>query len=88
MVGVAAAASHMVCDFGKNTREAGKNRMRAFALNDIFRLLWPMQMMKVMTFFFRTTAGLGKPDDVLIAISGSGNSANILKAIETAPDAD
>lgn len=34
--------------------------------------------------FARQIEGLGKPGDVLIAISTSGNSANVLAAIETA----
>jgi D-sedoheptulose 7-phosphate isomerase len=83
--GSAAAASHMVCDFGKNTRETGKNRMRAICLND--------NIPSVMAYandegydviFSEQLLALGKPGDVLIAISGSGNSANILKVIETA----
>ena len=83
--GSAAAASHMACDFGKNTREAGKNRLRALCLND--------NVPSVMAYandegfeviFAEQLRSLGRPDDVLIAISGSGNSANILKAIQTA----
>jgi D-sedoheptulose 7-phosphate isomerase len=83
--GSAAAASHMVCDFSKNTREAGKNRMRAICLND--------NIPSVMAYandegydviFSEQLMALGRPGDILIAISGSGNSANILKAIETA----
>lgn len=83
--GSAAAASHMVCDFGKNTRETGKNRMRAICLND--------NIPSVMAYandegydviFSEQLQALGQPGDILIAISGSGNSANILKVIETA----
>lgn len=83
--GSAATASHMVCDFSKNTREAGKNRMRAICLND--------NAPSVMAYandegydviFSEQLLALGAPGDVLIAISGSGNSSNILKAIETA----
>jgi len=83
--GSAAAASHMVCDFGKNTRQPGKNRMRAICLND--------NIPSVMAYandegydviFSEQLLALGKPGDILIAISGSGNSANILKALETA----
>lgn len=36
--------------------------------------------------FSRSVEGLGMPGDVLIAISTSGNSANIIKAVETAKD--
>ena len=83
--GSAAAASHMVCDFGKNTREAGKKRIRAICLND--------NIPSVMAYandegydviFSEQLLALGRTGDILIAISGSGNSGNILKAIETA----
>lgn len=34
--------------------------------------------------FARQVAGLGRPDDVLLGISTSGNSANVMRAVETA----
>lgn len=37
--------------------------------------------------FARQVQALGKPGDVLIAISTSGNSANVVKAVETASQA-
>ena len=83
--GSAAAASHMVCDFGKNTREAGKNRMRAICLNDNApSVLAYANDEGYDVIFSEQLLTLGRPGDILIAISGSGNSANILKAIETA----
>jgi D-sedoheptulose 7-phosphate isomerase len=83
--GSAAAASHMVCDFGKNTREAGKNRMRAICLNDnIPSVMAYANDEGYEVIFSEQLLALGQPGDVLIAISGSGNSANILKVIETA----
>ena len=83
--GSAAAASHMVCDFGKNTREAGKNRMRAICLNDnIPSIMAYANDEGYDVIFSEQLLALGRPGDVLIAISGSGNSTNILKAIETA----
>lgn len=36
--------------------------------------------------FAKQIRALGQPDDVLLAISTSGNSANVLRAIETAHD--
>jgi D-sedoheptulose 7-phosphate isomerase len=83
--GSAAAASHMVCDFGKNTREAGKNRIRAICLNDNTpSVLAYANDEGYDVIFSEQLLALGNPGDVLIAISGSGNSANILKAIGTA----
>jgi len=83
--GSAAAASHMVCDFGKNTREAGKNRMRAICLNDNApSVLAYANDEGYDVIFSEQLLTLGRPGDILIAISGSGNSTNILKGIETA----
>ena len=83
--GSAAAASHMVCDFSKNTREAGKNRMRVLCLNDnIPSVLAYANDEGYEVIFSEQLLALGRPGDVLIAISGSGNSTNVLKAIETA----
>jgi D-sedoheptulose 7-phosphate isomerase len=83
--GSAAAASHMVCDFGKNTRETGKKRMRAICLNDnIPSVMAYANDEGYEVIFSEQLLALGKSGDVLIAISGSGNSANILKVIETA----
>jgi D-sedoheptulose 7-phosphate isomerase len=83
--GSAAAASHMVCDFGKNTREAGKNCIRAICLNDnVPSVLAYANDKGYDAIFSEQLLTLGRPGDILIAISGSGNSANILKGIETA----
>lgn len=83
--GSAAAASHMVCDFNKNTREAGKKRMRAICLNDNTpSVLAYANDEGYEIIFSEQLLSLGQSGDILIAISGSGNSANIIKAIETA----
>jgi D-sedoheptulose 7-phosphate isomerase len=83
--GSASTASHMVCDFSKNTREDGKNRMRAICLNDNAPSVLAYANDEGYDIIFsEQLLALGKPGDVLMAISGSGNSANILKAIETA----
>ncbi|MDD5367896.1 MAG: SIS domain-containing protein [Anaerolineaceae bacterium] len=83
--GSASAASHMVCDFNKNTRMAGKKRIRAICLNDnIPSVLAYANDEGYDIIFSEQLLSLGQPGDILIAISGSGNSANILKAIETA----
>jgi len=83
--GSASTASHMVCDFNKNTREAGKNRMRAICLNDNVPSVFAYANDEGYDIIFsEQLSALGRADDIVIAISGSGNSANILKAIETA----
>lgn len=40
------------------------------------------------TIFARQVEGLGQPDDVLIGVSTSGNSPNVIKAIEQAQKTD
>lgn len=83
--GSAATASHMVCDFSKNTREAGRQRLRAICLNDnVPSVLAYANDEGYEVIFSEQLLALGRPGDVLIAISGSGNSSNILKAIEAA----
>jgi len=83
--GSGAAASHMVCDFNKNTREAGKKRMRAICLNDNTPSVLAYANDEGYDIIFsEQLLSLGQSGDILIAISGSGNSANIIKAIETA----
>jgi D-sedoheptulose 7-phosphate isomerase len=83
--GSGAAASHMVCDFGKNTRQPGKKRLRAICLNDnVPSILAYANDEGYEVIFSEQLQALGQPGDVLIAISGSGNSTNILRAIETA----
>lgn len=83
--GSAATGSHMACDFGKNTVVDGRPRLRVIALND-----------NMPTFsayandegydrvFAEPLRTLAEPGDVAIAISGSGNSPNVLRAVEVA----
>lgn len=80
-----ATASHMVCDFGKNTRMPGKNRMIVIGLGDNVPSLTAYANDEGYDRVFAEPAlSLMKPGDVLIAISGSGNSPNVLRAVETA----
>jgi D-sedoheptulose 7-phosphate isomerase len=83
--GSAAAASHMACDFGKNTRQAGIKRVRAVALTDNTPSIMAYANDEGYDIIFsEQLLSLGQAGDILIAISGSGNSANILKGIEAA----
>lgn len=83
--GSAATASHFACDLGKGTRMPGGNRFRVVALTD-----------NMVTFsayandcgyehvFSQQLASLMQPGDVVIGISGSGNSANVINAMQAA----
>jgi D-sedoheptulose 7-phosphate isomerase len=83
--GSAASASHFACDLAKWTISAGRRRVRALALTD---------NIPVMTAWSNDTAydrvfveqlmSLYRPGDTLVAISGSGNSPNVLRAVEWA----
>ena len=83
--GSAATASHMANDLNKGAAVAGQRRFRALALTDNVPLItawandtqYEQIFVEQMTNFFH-------PGDVLIAISGSGNSPNIIAALEWA----
>ena len=83
--GSAATASHMVCDFLKNTIRLDRKRMKVIGLTD-----------NMPTFsayandegydqvFCQPIESLGERGDLAIAISGSGNSPNVLHGVQTA----
>ena len=83
--GSAAAASHMTSDLGKNTRMPNQPRVRILSLNDNIPTLTAYANDEgYENIFSEPLLSLAKPGDVAIAISGSGNSLNVLKAINTA----
>jgi D-sedoheptulose 7-phosphate isomerase len=83
--GSGATSSHLVCDFQKNILLDGGKAFEVVALTDSPALLsaWSND-----THFENVFAGQARTwlrrGDVLIAISGSGNSPNVLKAVEVA----
>lgn len=83
--GSAATASHFACDLSKGTISAGKQRIKAFALTDNVHLLtaWANDTAYDMVFAEQMNNYL-EPGDVVIAISGSGNSPNVLNGINVA----
>jgi D-sedoheptulose 7-phosphate isomerase len=83
--GSASTASHFVCDLAKNTRKAGFPNFRVIGLTDnmaIFSALANDEGYE--NVFAQQMAGFVEPDDVVIGISTSGNSPNVLRAIELA----
>ena len=83
--GSAATASHMVCDFSKNTRQPGKPRLKSVALNDNMPSLSAYANDEGYDrVFVEQLITLANPGDVALAISGSGNSPNVLIALEAA----
>jgi D-sedoheptulose 7-phosphate isomerase len=83
--GSASTASHMVCDLSKNTRHTGWPNFKAIGLADNMAIFSAYANDEgYENVFCNQLEGLLLPDDVVIAISASGNSPNVLKAIELA----
>jgi D-sedoheptulose 7-phosphate isomerase len=83
--GSGSTSSHLVCDFQKNILLDGGKPWEVVALTDSPALLsaWGNDTNFENIFAGQARTWLRK-DDVLIAISGSGNSPNVLKAVEIA----
>jgi D-sedoheptulose 7-phosphate isomerase len=83
--GSAATASHLVCDLVKTAHVDGYAPLRAFALVDGTPLLtaWANDRAYEQA-FAEQLAALVEPLDVVIAISASGNSPNILAGLKAA----
>ncbi len=83
--GSAAIASHWVNDLGKATKRSGSPPMRVISLNDNVSWLTALANDEG---YERVFAGqlenFAKPGDVLVVISSSGNSANLVRAVELA----
>ena len=83
--GSAATASHMANDLVKGCRVGDQTGLRAIALTDpnavITCLANDFSYEEIFSIQLETQAD---PGDLLIVFSGSGNSANILRAVETA----
>ncbi len=76
--GSAAIASHMAIDYAKN------GGMRAVAFNDASFLTCLGNDLGYENVFAKPIEMLGGPEDVLVAISSSGNSPNIVNAVAAA----
>jgi len=83
--GSAALASHFACDLGKGTANGSKKRFRVMALTDNVPLMtaWANDS-NYEDIFAEQLAGFAGPGDVAFAISASGNSPNVLKALRVA----
>lgn len=83
--GSASTASHFVVDIGKATIRGEAKRFRCVALVDNVESLtaWANDA-EYARVFSEQLATLAKPGDVAVGISGSGNSPNVLKAMEVA----
>ena len=83
--GSAATASHFVCDLAKGTRIDGLPAFRVVSLTDNVPLMtaWANDTSYDRVFAEQLSA-LVRPGDVVVAISASGNSRNVLAATRVA----
>ena len=86
--GSASTASHMASDLNKGSNRPDAPRFRAVALTDNIpaMLAWANDS-SYEDVFIEQLKNHVETGDVVIGISGSGNSVNVLKAIEYANDA-
>ena len=85
--GSAALASHSACDFGKGTVSNGNRRFRVMSLTDNVPLMtaWANDQ-RYEDIFAEQLRPFVRSGDVVFAISGSGNSANVLNGLQVARD--
>jgi len=85
--GSAATASHMMNDLLKCTLVPGQPRFRAIALTDNVPSMTAFANdLSYEDIFIEPLQALLKPGDTLVALSGSGNSPNVLRAIAYAKE--
>jgi D-sedoheptulose 7-phosphate isomerase len=87
--GSASTASHMACDLGKGTLQRiydnTEKRLRVISLTDNVALMTALANdLSFEEVFVQQLRNLIEKDDIVIAISGSGNSVNVIKAVEYA----
>jgi len=83
--GSAAIANHLVCDCLKGVRAGSSLAPRVHSLSSNVELITALANdFGVETMFSFPLESVGQAGDVLISISSSGTSPNIVKAIETA----
>lgn len=83
--GSATTSSHMAADLGKNSAIPGKQRLRVIGLAD--NMSWFSALGNDLGYenvFVEQLANFLESGDLLIAISASGNSPNVVKAAEYA----
>lgn len=83
--GSSATASHMVNDLGAGLRRRGLINLDITSLADNVPVITAIANdIGYENIFYMQLEGLLKPEDLIIAISCSGNSPNIVKAVEYA----
>jgi D-sedoheptulose 7-phosphate isomerase len=81
--GSAANASHFITDLGKGASDKTLKRFRCLSLND--NISWITALGNDYAYedvFVRQLMNFAKPGDLVLAMSVSGNSPNLVKAVE------
>ena len=87
--GSASTASHFVCDINKGVSFKKTNKFKLICLNDnIPTLLAYANDISFQDIFVEQLKNLFNKEDLVIGLSGSGNSENVLKAIKYANEYD
>jgi D-sedoheptulose 7-phosphate isomerase len=85
--GSAATASHIVCDLRKGTALPGKPRLKVVSLTDSIPLFTAIgNDINYESVFVEQLISQVEKGDIAIGISASGNSPNVLKAIQYASE--
>jgi D-sedoheptulose 7-phosphate isomerase len=83
--GSASTASHFACDFNKGLSYGKRKRFKVISLNDNLPILLAYANdVSYENVFVEQLKNFFNPKDYVIGISGSGNSKNVIKAIEYA----
>ena len=83
--GSASTASHYVCDWNKGVSYKKEQRIRAICLNDnVPTMMAYANDVSYLSVFEEPLKNFMRPGDLVIGISGSGNSPNVLNAIDWA----
>lgn len=83
--GSGATASHMACDLNKGVSLGLEKRLKVICLNDNMpTILAYANDVSYEAVFVEQLKNFLEPGDVVIGISGSGNSLNVLKAVRYA----
>lgn len=87
--GSASTASHMACDLGKGTLQRvydySEKRLKVISLTDNVALITAFgNDLSFDDIFVQQLRNLVETDDLVIALSGSGNSKNVIKAVKYA----
>lgn len=86
--GSGSTASHFATDLGKGTAVAGKKHFRVMPLNDHLPTFSAYANdVGYESVFAEQLRAFVEPGDVVIALSTSGNSPNVLRAMQVARDA-